>query len=194
MARGLPALGLVLLLAAVAYRGTVSPVSLRQVSAGEAEAEHSARSWAATAFAGLGHRAEGGGEETPATLSHTPAKRPVFGAAVRAQADASSHPSDRTSRFESSGRVARHHRGRSEQSPVASGASGGFFSAAMASLGAAPTMAQMEASSARRTRSSFAADAEAELPPAPTLRARDSRRMRRETNRHARRREVGSIS
>ena len=180
MARGLPALGLVLLLAAVAYRGTVSPVSLRSVSSGEAEAERSARSWAATAFAGL-HRGGGGGKE----------KKPVFGAAVKAQADAPSHPSVRSSRFESSGRVARHRRGRSEQSSVASG---GFFSAAMASLGAAPTMAQMEASSARHTRSTFASDAESELPPAPRLRARDSRRMRQETNRHARRREVASTS
>lgn len=179
-------LGLVLLLAAVAYRGTVSPVSLRSVSSGEAEAERSARSWAAKAFSGL-HRGGGGGGE----------KRPVFGAAVRAQADTPRHSSDRVSRFESSGRAARHHRGRSEQRasspPALPVASGGFFSAAMASLGAAPTMAQMEASSARRTRSTFASDAESELPPAPRLGARDSRRERRETNRHAQRHEVGCV-
>jgi hypothetical protein len=58
----------------------------------------------------------------------------------------------------------------------------------MASLGAAPTTEQMEASSARRMRSTFASDAAEELPPAPRL-ARRERRSLRDTDRHAEREE-----
>jgi hypothetical protein len=56
------AAGILLLLAAVGYWSGTSPVYLRSVSAGELQAERSARSWAAQAFSGMRHRGGGAGE------------------------------------------------------------------------------------------------------------------------------------